>query len=75
MDDSFPRSHWLPGQSLWAAPGRRNLSPEQWHEQHEDRNEVVLVKHSHLSKAPVGIHVTNRTADVFLIGNSFEDVH
>jgi hypothetical protein len=37
--------------------------------------EVVLVKHSHLSKAPVGIHVTNRTADVFLIGNSFEDVH
>ena len=37
--------------------------------------EVVLVEHNHLSKAPVGIHVTNRTADVFLIGNSFDDVH
>ena len=37
--------------------------------------EVVLVEHNHLSKAPVGIHVTNRTCDVFLIGNSFEDVH
>jgi hypothetical protein len=35
----------------------------------------VLVEHNHLSKAPVGIHVTNRTCDVFLIGNSFEDVH
>ena len=38
-------------------------------------SEVVLVEHNHLSKAPVGIHVTNRTADVFLVGNTFEDVH
>ena len=38
-------------------------------------SEVVLVEHNHLSKAPVGIHVTNRTCDVFLIGNTFEDVH
>jgi hypothetical protein len=37
--------------------------------------EIVLVEHNHLAKAPVGIHVTNRTCDVFLIGNSFDEVH
>lgn len=37
--------------------------------------EVVLIEHNFLRQAPVGIHVTNRTCDVFLIGNTFEDVH
>lgn len=37
--------------------------------------EVALVEHNHLSKVPVGISVTNRTADVFLVGNTFDDVH
>jgi hypothetical protein len=37
--------------------------------------EIVLVEHNHLAKAPVGIHVTNRTCDVFLIGNTFDEVH
>jgi hypothetical protein len=37
--------------------------------------EVVLVEGNFLSKAPVGIHVTNRTCDVFLVGNTFDEVH
>ena len=37
--------------------------------------ECALLERNRVEKAPVGIHVTNRTAGVFLVGNEFEDVH
>ena len=54
---------------------RRNIAMSNTRITIDGSSEVILVEHNHLSKAPVGIHVTNRTADVYLIGNTFEDVH
>ena len=37
--------------------------------------ECALFDGNRVESSPVGIHVTNRTADVFLVGNEFSDVH